>query len=457
MDWLREGLAKLLTQTPQDSVTESLLVVFFDSPMVYRYHKGRIYDKPLTNALDPQLLACFEQQQHARILHAETMRSPYSNTPFLHQYLHVYALPQGLLLLQQANYEEAFAAMDLLLTAISLLLSQRELQLQTQTYRAWLTTAGMNRTQGALEHQGEFFTPYPAPVFVANAHGFLPYHALMLSLREPYSVLEVRVNVSSERLFEVHPTWYFHRGLYYAQLPTTDKRVINRLVNDVIKHYSAPFETANLSVARSTDPLPLEDVLDSLRDQAPLYFSGAIPTILDDVTVAMATTKRHKLRNHVNQWVADLFVPPTMTIACELSWLTNLLKTPPPRTRYVQMSEALANHPDTVAYFNHHRMGALWTRTCVVANHLSGALATYLQEKNAIIGSRDWNTLMTASIDVFLFDHVANQDDETMLDYLYYRQMTDGLTVIFPIRNQQDALWLINHNVGLFYKEDVHE
>jgi hypothetical protein len=267
----------------------------------------------------------------------------------------------------------------------------------------------------------------------------------------------VRVNVSSERLFEVHPTWYFHRGLYYAQLPTTDKRVINRLVNDVIKHYSAPFETANLSVARSTDPLPLEDVLDSLRDQAPLYFSGAIPTILDDVTVAMATTKRHKLRNHVNQWVADLFVPPTMTIACELSWLTNLLKTPPPRTRYVQMSEALANHPDTVAYFNHHRMGALWTRTCVVANHLSGALATYLQEKNAIIGSRDWNTLMTASIDVFLFDHVANQDDETMLDYLYYRQMTDGLTVIFPIRNQQDALWLINHNVGLFYKEDVHE
>jgi hypothetical protein len=35
--------------------------------------------------------------------------------------------------------------------------------------------------------------------------------------------------------------------------------------------------------------------------------------------------------------------------------------------------------------------------------------------------------------------------------------MTDGLTVIFPIRNQQDALWLINHNVGLFYKEDANE
>ena len=457
MDWLREGLAKLLTQTPQKSVTESLLVVFFDTPMVYRYHKGRVYDKPLTNALDPQLIACFEQQQHARILHAETMRSPYSNTPFLHQYLHVYALPQGLLLLQQANYEEAFAAMDLLLTAISLLLSQEQLQRQTQTYRQWLTAAGMNRTQGALEHQGEYFTPYPAPVFVPNAQGFLPYSALMLSLREPYSVLEVQPSVAPMRLFEVHPTWVHHRGLYYMHLPTIDKRVINRYVNEILKRYASPFENVKLSVARSTDPLPLEEVLASMRERPWLYYQPSVTTVLDDVTVAMATTKRYKLRNHVNQWVADLFVPPTMTIACELAWLTTLLKTPPPRTRYVQMSEDLANHPDTVAHFNHHKMGALWTRTCVVANHISGALATYLQEKNAIIGSRDWNTLMTSSIDVFLYDHVANQDDETMLDYLYYRQMTDGLTVIFPIRNQQDALWLINHNVGLFYKEDANE
>ena len=457
MNWLRDGLAKLLVQTPQETVTESLLVVFFDTPMVYRYVKGRIYDKPLTNALDPQLLASFENQQDIRLLQADTMRSPYSNTPFVHQYLHVYALPQGLLLLQQDDYTELLDSMELLLTSISLLLKQASMQDQLRTYRDWLIAAGMNDSSGTLQRGNDYFTPYPAPEFVLNSQGFYPYHALALGLKDPYSVIEVRTSMNQQRLFQVHPTWYERDESYYMSVPTIDKRVINRYVNDVLKQFKEPFDSVMISVARSSDLLPFEEVLGALRNESTLYYPPLPDPALSDVTVAMATTKRHRIRNHANQWVADFFVPPAMTLACELEWLTALLKVTPPRTRYVSISEPLANHLDTVAYFKQHRMGAMFTRTCIIANHMSGALASYLKEKNAIIGSRDWHTFMTTEVDVFFFDHVATQDDEPMLDYLYHRQMSNGTSIIFPIRNQHDALWLINHNVGLFYKEDSDE
>lgn len=457
MEWLRDGLAKLFLQTPQDTVTEALLVVFFDTPMVYRYVKGRIYDKPLTNALDPQLIASFDNQQDIRLLQADTMRSPYSNTPFVHQYLHVYALPQGLLLVQQADYTELLDSVALLLTSISLLLKQAPLQQRLVTYREWLTAAGMNRVSGRLQYDDEFFTPYPAPVFVPNSAGFYPYHALALSLPATHSVIEVLVHAEPQRLLDVHSTWYERDNTYTMSLPTVDKRVINRYVNDVLKQYDNPFDQASISVARSVDGLPFEAVLATLRGATTLYYPPPPRLALQEVTVAMAATKRIRIRNHSNQWVADYFVPPIMTLACELEWLTALLKVPPPRTRYVEISETLANHPDTPLYFKQHRMGAMFAKTCIIANHIQGALASYLQLKNAIIGSRDWNTFMTTDVDVFLFDHVATQADEVLLDYLYYRQMSNGTAIIFPVRNQHDALWLINHNVGLYYKEESNE
>ena len=457
MDWLRDGLAKLLLQTPQDAFTESVLVVFFETPMVYRYVKGRIYDKPLTNDLDPQLLAAFDNQQDIRLLQADTMRSPYSNTPFAHQYLHVYALPQGLLLVQQKEYDELLDSMGLLLTAMTLLLKQAQLHQQLNRYRDWLTKAGMNHTSGTLQADHEYFTPYPAPTFEQTTDGFYPYHALALSMTAPYSVIEVIISAHSTRLFHVHPTWYQRDNAYYMSIPTLDKRVINRYVNEVLKQFAEPFEQPMISVARSTDPLPFEQVLAALREEATRYYPPVRTRLLDDVTVAMATTKRIRIRNHANQWVADYFVPPKMTLPCELAWLSALLSVTPPRTRYVEISETLANHPDSATYFKQHRMGAMFAKTCIIANHIQGALASYLQAKNAIIGSRDWNTLMTTEVDVFFFDHVATQDDEPLLDYLYHRQMTKGTAFIFPIRNQQDALWLINHSVGLFYKEDANE
>ena len=457
MEWLRDGLAKLLQHAPQDTFTDAVLVVFFDVPMVYRYHKGRIYDKPLTNALDPQFQLAYDVQQDTRLLHAESLRSPYSNTPFVHQYLHVYALPLGLLLVQQADYLELDSSMPLLLQAISLLLEQRQVQETNLIYNAWLTKAGMNKHSGELQFGDELFTPYPAPVFSPNADGFYPYHALGMTLIQPYSVIEVLVVIEPTRLFRVHPTWYVRGESYYMSVPSVDKRVINRVVNHIQKQYHAPFEGAMISVARSSDPMDYEVTLQSLRHQETLYYPPVSSPAMKDVMVAMAATKRYKIRNHTNQWVADYFVAPTMTLACERDWLVALLNNNPPRTRYVTISNALANHPDTVPYFKQHRMGAMFQKTCVVAPQMNKALASYLQEKNAIIGSSDWNTFMNSRVDVFFFDHVAGQDDETLLDYLYERQMTKGVTVIFPVRNQQDALWLINHNVGLFYKEDGNE
>jgi hypothetical protein len=173
--------------------------------------------------------------------------------------------------------------------------------------------------------------------------------------------------------------------------------------------------------------------------------------------VALASTKRYKVRNHQNQWVADLFFAPKMTLECEFEWLTKVLKQATPRTRYIEISSQFATHPDTVSALKQHKLGGHFTRTAFIANDFDASLITYIQEKNAIIGTRNWHLMMTKEVDVFLFDHIAGQDDEPLLDYLYHRQMNDGLTVVFPIQQQIDALWLINHNIGLYYMEDSDE
>ena len=457
MQWLREGLAKLLSTTPQGTFVDAELVVFFDEPVVLRFNKGRVYDKAFDGVLDPVLQSAWDQQQPRVFQQADTIISPYFGQPFAHQYMHVIMLEQGLLLLQQSDFTEDLLVVPLLVGALNQLLGQEVSQRRLLRYRDWLQQAGMNQKMGRLSAEGEFFTPYPAPEFTVDETGCLPYEALKLRLTAPYSVIEVSGKYDATQLPQIESTWYRLGDRVYCMVSTVDKRVVNRLVNACQTHLPVAYGDMEVHVARSTDPFPLEATFERLRGQTQVYDPPVPVPLLEDVTVALAATKRYKVRNHQNQWVADLIHPPAMTLECAFAWLVQLLKQPTPRTRYIELSDAFAMHPDTVKQLKHHKLGGHFGRTALIANQFDEALRRYIQEKNAIIGTRNWHQLMTDAVDVFLFDHIAGQADEPLLDYLYHRQMTTGLAVLFPIQQPTDALWLINNNIGLYYMEDADE
>lgn len=458
MQWLRDGLAKLLNATPQDSFFDVQLVVFFPSSHVFRYVKGRVYDKPFHQDLDPTLLQSWHQQQAATLLHADTIVSPYSNASFSHQYVHVLPLSQGLLLIQQADFQPLPAAIDLLIAAVQQLLGQALQQQTVTTYRQWLLAAGMNDHTGVLHHDGEYFTPHPPVDYPVDSSGFYPLAALFAVLHTPCSLIEVVTEASrAHRLLSLHDTWYRHEDRYVMIVPLVDKRVLNRYVKDIQRAHRKPFDKAVVHVARSSDPVGLFDALLALRSSDDVYYPPTPPAILDDVAIAVAATRRRKVRNQTNQWVADIFAAPPMSVACELQWWQVVLKQPVVRTRYVFISDALAMHADTAAFLKAHKMGTWFAKTAIIADRMDPALRDYLRGQHAIIGCRSWDTLMREERDVFFFDRVVDQRDEALLDYLYHRQMSDGLTCVFPVTHQRDVLWLINHSVGLYYMEGENE
>ena len=456
MKWLRDGLAKLLSSMPQDALFDAELVVFFASPLVLRYVKGRVYDKSFDGVLDPVLETLWQHKKNTITKQADRIQSPYYGQPFAHQYLHVVIVDHAMLLIQQSDFTQDLPFLPLLVESLNLLLAQQAHQARLLRYHQWLTEAGMNQKAGRYQADGEYFTPYPEPVFQQDSTGCYPLAKMALSLSAPYSVIEVTGHLENSHLpSDTH--WYRFGERLYTSVATTDKRVINKVVNSILQPLSSPYNNVEVHVARSSDPFTFDTVLDQLRGKEELYFPPSESNEIHDVTVALASTKRYKIRNHQNQWVADLFSAPAMTLVCEFAWLSALLKQATPRTRYIEISETLATHPDTVKSLKHHKLGGHFTRTAFISNDFDASLHAYIVEKNAIIGTRNWHQMMTKSIDVFLFDHVANQDDEPLLDYLYHRQMTDGLAVVFPIQQQIDALWLINHNIGLYYMEDANE
>ena len=456
MQWLREGLAKLLSTVPQAGLVDVELVVFFDSPLVLRYVKGRVYDKSFDGALDALLENVWQQKKNKSTKQAELIQSPYYGQPFAHQYLHIIVLDQGLLLLQQSDFSEDLPFVPLLTESLNMLLAQQDHQTRLLRYHQWLSEAGMNTKGGRYQFKGDYFTPYPEPVFQPDETGCYPFAKLVLSLDAPYSVIEVTGQFDLT-LLPKDLTWYRLGERVYTSVATTDKRVINKVVNTIQKDLSNPFTNLQVHVARSTDPEPFETILDQLRDSEDVYYVVKEADEITDITVALASTKRYKVRNHQNQWVADLFVAPTMSITCEFEWLSKVLKQATPRTRYIEISTRFATHPDTAKAMKQHKLGGHFTRTAFITSDFDASLRAYIQEKNAIIGTRNWHLMMTQDVDVFLFDHIAGQDDEPLLDYLYHRQMSDGLAVVFPIQQQIDALWLINHNIGLYYMEDSDE
>ncbi len=456
MQWLREGLAKLLSSVPQAVLFDVELVVFFDSPLVFRYVKGRVYDKSFDGALDPVLENIWQRKKNAVNKQADLIQSPYYGQSFAHQYLHIIVLDRGLLLIQQTDFTEDLPFDPLLVESLNILLAQQDHQTRLLRYHQWLTEAGMNVKTGRYQFQGEYFTPYPEPVFQQDKNGCYPYAKLVLSLKAPFSVIEVTGQIDPA-LLPKEFTWYCLGERFFTSVLTTDKRVINKVVNTIKQQLSNHFTNLQVHVARSSDPISFETVLDQLRDSKEVYYPAPESNSITDITVALASTKRYKVRNHQNQWVADLFFAPKMILECELIWLTKVLKQATPRTRYIEISSQFATHPDTVSALKQHKLGGHFTRTAFIANDFDASLTTYIQEKNAIIGTRNWHLMMTKEVDVFLFDHIAGQDDEPLLDYLYHRQMNDGLTVVFPIQQQIDALWLINHNIGLYYMEDNDE
>jgi hypothetical protein len=457
MQWLREGLAKLLFTTPQGSFVDAELVVFFDEPLVLRYHKGRVYDKAFDGKLDPVLQTAWDQQKASVFQQADTLTSPYFGRPFAHQYLHVIMVERGLLLLQQTDFTTELPFVPLLVSALNQLLAQETSQRRISRYRTWLQQAGMNESGGRLSADGEFFTPYPAPQFSLDETGCWPYEALKLQLTAPYSVIEVSGKYDVTGLQTIHPTWYRLGERVYCMVSTVDKRIVNRLVKACQTLLPVSYGDTEVHVARSTDSLPIEATLERLRGQTQVYDPPVLMPLLNEVTVAIAATKRFKVRNHQNQWVADLIHPPKMTLECEFAWLSQVLKQPTMRTRYIELSDRFATHVDTAALLKQHKLGGHLTRTALIASDFDEALRRYITEKNAIIGTRNWHQLMTRDVDVFLFDHIAGQADEPLLDYLYHCQMSQGLAVLFPIQQQTDALWLINNNIGLYYMEDAHE
>jgi len=82
MQWLRDGLAKLLSSVPQAAMVDAELVVFFDSPMVFRYVKGRVYDKSFDGVLDPVLETVWQRKKNTSTKQAEVIQSPYYGQHF---------------------------------------------------------------------------------------------------------------------------------------------------------------------------------------------------------------------------------------------------------------------------------------------------------------------------------------------------------------------------------------
>lgn len=432
-------------------------VVDFSLQRVYRYIKGRVYEKNLSS-IDPVLHDAFEQQQILSITHAETIQSPYQETFFQHQYVHVYPLKQGLIVLQQDDFHPLPQSMTLLAQAIEILLTASINDETLTVYTEWLVRSGMNKNSGEESHQDMKYTPHQVATFSTDAFGCYPIQAMpMITSKD--SVVFVSINESfipSLVNTVQQPIYRFVDGCY-IHLPTIDKRHLNKVAATIQNAFNKPFTGLELHIVRGCDTDDPIAAVQAMRGANELYYPPKTTDVIHDIDVALARVKRYRVRNNAHQWVMTYYELPSMSLACERGVIHRLLKEKSSTYRLLPFSESLSLHPDTVDWMTQHKMAQYMDKTGFIVDETDQALLTYLKQKSGTIGCRRWDVYFAQSRDYLLLDRTLQDADSSLIELLFDRQMKQRVSPIVPVRTTQDILVVTNHQLGYYYNEEDHE
>lgn len=456
MDIVRHHLANLCRHDEFQPGLVDIQVVDFSLGRVYRYIKGRVYEKNLSS-LDPVIQDAYEQQQILSITHAETVQSPYQESLFQHQYLHIYPLKQGLVLLQQNDFQPLPQSVGLLAEAIEILLEASVNDETVAVYSDWLIRSGMNHDVGEELHRGMMYTPHPVVSHTKDAFGCYPIQALPV-----FTTQDSLVYVSIDETFiealiiaiEL-PLYRFVDG-YYIHVSSTDKRRLNKLASS-IQSLKEPFNGLIIHIVRGCDTSDPIAGLQSMRGSTELYYPSRPLPVIQDIDVALARVKRYRVRNNSHQWVMTYYEFPAMSLDCERGVLHRLLKEKSSTYRLLPLSETLSQHPDTLTWMTQHKMAQYMDKTGFILDQTDQALLTYLKQKSGTIGCRRWDVYFTEARDYILLDRTLRDADSSLIELLFDRQMKDRVSPIVPVSTTQDILVVTNHQLGYYYNEEDHE
>jgi hypothetical protein len=454
---VRHHLATLCRHDELQPGLVDVHVVDLSLEMVYRYIKGRVYEKPL-RALDPVLQASFDQQQIVSLTHAESIHSPYQETPFAHQYLHIYPLEKGLLLIQQDDFHPLPASISLLAQSIDILLAASIEETKVTVYEDWLRRSGMNQETGSEQFLGQNYTPRMPVTFDVDADGCYPVQAMpMMTKTDSVIYVQVSAHLIPALVKAIDLPVYRAVDGCYLHVSTTDKRTLNKLASTLRDVADEPFSELIIHIVRGCDTPNVIEALTQMRDANDLYYPPRPPSLIMDVNVALARVKRYRVRNEGHQWVMTYYELPSMSLACEREVLTQLLKEKTSTFRLIPISETLSQHPDTVRWMNKHKMAQYMNKTGFVVNLCDQALLTYLTQKSGTIGCSRWDVYFQQPRDYIVLDRSLSDQDSGLIELLFDRQMKHNVIPIVPVRSAQDILVLTNHQLGYYYSEEDHE
>ena len=457
MSMVRHHLATLCRHDELQPGLVDVQVVDFSLEIVYRVIKGRVYEKAL-GPIDPVLQDVFDQQQILSMTHAETLQSPYQRVLFPHQYLHVFPLSRGLLLIQQDDYHPLAASISLLAQAIDILLSASTNESKLAVYEDWLRRSGMNKVTGTEVFQSDFYTPHLPQTYPIDEVGCYPIQAMpQISASDSliYVHLPYRLIPAVVKAIEL-PVYRFVDGCY-LHVSTTDKRTLNKLASALRAIGDEPFSELMIHIVRGCDTTNVLEALQQMRTSRELYYPPRPPSLIGDVNVALARVKRYRVRNEAHQWVMTYYELPVMSLDCEREVLVRLLQEKASTFRLLPLSVNLSLHPDTVRWMNKHKMAQYMNKTGFIVNQCDQTLLTYLSQKSGTIGCSRWDIYFNESRDYIVLDRALSDADSSLIELLFERQMKYNLIPIVPIRNAQDILVLTNHQLGYYYSEEDHE
>lgn len=457
MDLVRRHLANVCRHDELQPGLVDVHVVDFSLRVLYRVVKGRVYEKPL-ETLDPILQEAFDHQQIVSITHAETIQNPYQETPFAHQYLHIYPLTKGLLLIQQDDFHPLPSSISLVAESIDIILDASTNETTLTIYEDWLRRSGMNEEAGSESFQDKFYTPHRQPTFNVDDYGCYPIQAMPL-VQSTDSVIYVSIKdhvISSLVKAIEHPVYRFVDGIY-LHVDTTDKRTLNKLAATISQLGDEPFSELIIHIVRGCDTSDAMKALQEMRSSSELYYPPRPHEEVSDVDVALARVKRYRVRNQAHQWVMTYYALPSMSLPCEREVLTSLLKEKASTFRLIPLSESFSTHPDSVRWMNKHKMAQYMNKTGFIVNQSDQALLTYLTQKSGTIGCSRWDVYFNESRDYLLLERALTDADSSLIELLFDRQMKQRVIPIVPVRNTQDILVLTNHQLGYYYSEEDHE
>lgn len=456
MDIVRHHLANLCRHDEFQPGLVDIQVVDFSFSRVYRYIKGRVYEKNLSS-LDPVIQDAFDQQQILSITYAETLQSPYQETLFQHQYLHIYPLKQGLVLLQQNDFHPLPQSVRLLAEAIEILLEAAVNDETVAIYTDWLIRSGMNHESGKESHRGMKYTPHQVMSYTTDVFGCYPIQAMpAVTTQDSLVYVSIDENYIDPLIKAVElPVYRFVDG-YYIHISTTDKRRLNKLAS-TIQSLKQPYSGLIIHIVRGCDTSDPIASLQSMRGSNELYYPAKPLAVIQDIDVALARVKRYRVRNNSHQWVMTYYELPTMSLSCERGVLHRLLKEKSSTYRLLPLSEALSQHPDTLTWMTQHKMAQYMDKTGFILDQTDQALLTYLKQKSGTIGCKRWDVYFTQTRDYILLDRTLRDADSSLIELLFERQMKDRVSPIAPVRTTQDILVVTNHQLGYYYNEEDHE